>query len=645
MIEVPKELLWYGKETSPEKSKLLHAGPLNVIYQNGKLRKITVGDHEILRMIYIALRDHNWATIIPVIGEERIEEQKDGFKISYRSLFKEGLIHLLANVTITGESWGRITFEFVGEVLSEFRTNRTGFCVLHPITGCAGNPCTVTHVNGKKQVLSFPEHISPHQPMKRIAAMSWKINKDFSANLQFVGEVFEMEDQRNWTDDTFKTYCRPLELPFPYTLEKGDTIRQKVVLSIDGTPESENKVENPYQLHYGQDKKFAFPDIGIGEPDSNPILSDAEIALIKAADFDYYEIPVTFESSWVSELNNAMEEAEAMGLEVYLKAYFSDNYEIEVNQLAKVIGKSRGRIKALMVMQKGEVVTTDVLISNVAAEIRQAFPGTKIGAGTPGFYAQINRNRVLSEEVDFITYSVNPQVHAFDNQTLVENLNGLRDTVKSAKVWAGNKSVYISRVTFKMQINPATTSVHTVAEKELPSKVDVRQMSLFGAGWALGSLKYLIEAGVGAVTYFETIGERGIIQGDSGTKYPRHFIVDKRAVFPMYYVFQEVLRHKSGRVLKSSSSHPDVFEGLVLEHNDKKTFLLANYTGQTIEVQIDGIASETMVRKLDEKNASMAMYQHEAYTRSPWCDIQIEQPVTTIRIRPFGLVFINESTP
>ena len=35
------------------------------------------------------------------------------------------------------------------------------------------------------------------------------------------GDTFEMEDQRNWTDASYKTYVRPLALPWPYTLAGG----------------------------------------------------------------------------------------------------------------------------------------------------------------------------------------------------------------------------------------------------------------------------------------------------------------------------------------------------------------------------------------------------------------------------------------
>jgi len=39
--------------------------------------------------------------------------------------------------------------------------------------------------------------------------------------ISFEGDVFETEDQRNWTDASFKTYCPPLRLPYPRPFEAG----------------------------------------------------------------------------------------------------------------------------------------------------------------------------------------------------------------------------------------------------------------------------------------------------------------------------------------------------------------------------------------------------------------------------------------
>ena len=41
-----------------------------------------------------------------------------------------------------------------------------------------------------------------------------------------------MEDQRNWTDASLKTYSTPLELPFPVKLAAGEQIRQRAVLTL-----------------------------------------------------------------------------------------------------------------------------------------------------------------------------------------------------------------------------------------------------------------------------------------------------------------------------------------------------------------------------------------------------------------------------
>ena len=43
------------------------------------------------------------------------------------------------------------------------------------------------------------------------------------------GDIFEMEDQRNWTDASYKTYVRPLALPWPYTLPAGTELDLGVV--------------------------------------------------------------------------------------------------------------------------------------------------------------------------------------------------------------------------------------------------------------------------------------------------------------------------------------------------------------------------------------------------------------------------------
>ena len=127
---------------------------------------------------------------------------------------------------------GVLELRLTGGLRPPFLRNRIGICVLHPIVECAGKPCRVRHSDGAWKEHSFPRFISPHQPLKDIRALAWSPSERVQANIELEGEVFEMEDQRNWTDASFKTYSTPLELPFPVQLSAGEQIRQRFVLSL-----------------------------------------------------------------------------------------------------------------------------------------------------------------------------------------------------------------------------------------------------------------------------------------------------------------------------------------------------------------------------------------------------------------------------
>ncbi len=134
--------------------------------------------------------------------------------------------------------------------------------------------------------------------------------------------------------------------------------------------------------------------------------------------------------------------------------------------------------------------------------------------------------------MDFITYSINPQVHAFDNLSLVETLSAQGETVKSARKFSNNKPISVSPITLKMRFNPnATAPEANMKSDQLPPQVDVRQMSLFGAAWTLGSLKYLCESETHSLTYYETTGWRGVMETELGSHLPEKFFSSKKQFF------------------------------------------------------------------------------------------------------------------
>ena len=79
------------------------------------------------------------------------------------------------------------------------------------------------------------------------------------------GDTFEMEDQRNWTDASYKTYVRPLALPWPYLIAKGETIDQKVTLIVSGSASEIESVETGLSItSVSKSTNRAMPPLGLG---------------------------------------------------------------------------------------------------------------------------------------------------------------------------------------------------------------------------------------------------------------------------------------------------------------------------------------------------------------------------------------------
>ena len=76
-----KNILYYGKDKPLEKNIGIKAGPLNLFYEAGDLRYIKFKEKEIVRRVYVAVRDHNWDTVIPTISNIQINSSIDSFKI------------------------------------------------------------------------------------------------------------------------------------------------------------------------------------------------------------------------------------------------------------------------------------------------------------------------------------------------------------------------------------------------------------------------------------------------------------------------------------------------------------------------------------------------------------------------------------
>src|SRR5437016_2031846 len=155
-------VLYYGTEEPLAEAIDLRAGPLSMIFEpkNAILRYIRFGDREILRGIYVAVRDRNWGTVTPMISNLKTEVTAGAFHLSFDVNCHEGDINFRWNGNISGDNQGSVNFSFDGSARSTFWRNRLGFAVLHPIRECAGNPCAVEKVDGTVERGAFPRYRS-----------------------------------------------------------------------------------------------------------------------------------------------------------------------------------------------------------------------------------------------------------------------------------------------------------------------------------------------------------------------------------------------------------------------------------------------------------------------------------------------------
>jgi hypothetical protein len=648
-MTTPRNVLYYGDDRPLPERRHLRAGPLTVVYEDGDIRYVKFGTREILRRVYVAVRDPNWDTVLPRLSNVVIESTADTFRISYDVENIAAGIDYFWRGAITGGADGTITFSMDGEARSTFRRNRIGFCILHPIEECAGQPCRVEKVDGSVEEGVLPRFISPHQPYADMRAISHLVAPGLWAEVRFAGDIFEMEDQRNWTDASYKTYCTPLALPFPVEVAKGTRISQSVTLTLQGQVPAASARATPEELTFavGVAPATPLPGIGLGLAGHGGRLTLREIERLKLLNLAHLRADLWLaRPDWEATLARAIGETRALGIALELALMLSDAAESQLKALLAALNAAarsrRPRISRWLIFHQGEKSTTERWIRLARDLLSDWQPDAQFAGGTNHFFAELNRGRPPVQLLDAVTYSINPQVHAFDNASLVENLAAQAGTVESARQFSAGRPIIVSPVTLRMRLNPnATAAEPEPAPGELPARVDVRQMSLFGAGWTVGSLKYLAESGVHSVTYYETTGWLGVMETEAGSPLPARFRSERGGVFPMYHVFADVAEFAGGQVVPSRSSDPLTVDGVVLRQDGHTRVLLANFTDQAQIVNAGPLGERAIVRQLDATNVVEAIRDPEAFRAAPGTGLSTRRGTLAITLPPFAVACVD----
>ena len=649
---LPTRVLWYGVDQPLPAQVPLRAGPLTLVYEAGDLRYVRLGAREILRRVYVAVRDRNWGTVPGVRSGEQLEIQPDAFRITYTVDNRQGEIDFRWTATITGEPDGTIRFEMDGTARSTFMRNRIGICVLHPAE-CAGAEMRVEHVDGAVQDARLPLAIDPDQPVRPftdIRALSHEVEPGVRARVQLDGDAFEMEDQRNWTDASFKTFSTPLRLPFPVEVPAGTRIQQALTLTLEAARSGPSA---PYSASSAQPPTFSLepgalsqlPAIGLGRASRGQPLSEREVARLRALRLAHLRAGLDLRRPDVeAALAQAAQEARALGVGLELALLLPDEPERELEALRRLLDRLRPPVAAWLVYAANERLLGGTPIERIVAAARARLadyqPGAPFAAGSNADFIFVGRNPPPAALLERICTAVSPQVHAFDLASVTETLQAQGTLVRSAQQTTG-LPVAISPVTLMPRHNPYATGAAPEPEPgQLPPQVDVRQMSLYGAAWTLGSIKYLAEAGAASVTYYETTGWRGVMETEAGSPLPDLFRSIPGAVFPLYHVLADVGEFAGGHVVASRSSAPLRFDGLALQRGARTRLLLASFADEPQRVLVSGLRGALSVQTLDASSAEQAMRSPELFRAQAGEPLAVDGELA-VALPPFALVRID----
>jgi hypothetical protein len=585
-------------KASTQMSDVLHlrAGPLTMRFDrsSGWLRHVRAGGREALRAVYPAVRDRFWNTPPNVVSNLSVERADDHFRLAYVARCRQGPVDFQFIATVTGTADGAVRYSFDGEPRRAFLRNRIGLCVLHPIAGCAGRPCTIEHTDGAVEASRFPAEISPHQPFHDVRAIRHEVAAGAWLEVRFEGDVFETEDQRNWTDASFKTYSTPLGLPSPVEVGPGDFVQQAVTFRLTGTPPLAPEPRGPATVAPGGASFGRLPRIGFGLGDRPVTPTEAE--RLQAVRPAHLRVDVT-PANAAERLPAAAAEASLLGAGLEVAVLLGDDPADDLRRLAEAV-RSVGPPVASWLICRGR---TDVAGAAELALARRHLgghdPAARFGVGTNLYFAQLNRAGPPLGDADFVGFSVNPQVHAFDDESLIETLDGQSEVLAGAGRLAGGRPVIVTPITLRPRFNPNGSD-----GPDPLGGPDPRQASLFAAAWALGSVRRL--GGAASLTYFEAAGPRGLIDGDQVT--------------PAYHVFADLAEVADWPVEACACGRPLAVEGMLFRRESAWVALVANLTPRPQDVSLPFAAGgPARARVLDEAAADLARQRPEEFRAEP----------------------------
>lgn len=416
--------------------------------ESGQLRYLRIGPYELLRGIYGSVRRPDWGTVVPKIESFKLDKKRGSFVCTFEAIHKDDKMDFSWKGRIEGklieETHVEIEYEFEGTVPVEQKTNRLGLCLLHPAS-LKGIPVEIEHQKDACEMMSFPKLIKPDQPFKDTKAITYELTKGVGIRIELYGDGFETEDQRNYGDASYKTYCHPQEWGSPYVVKQGQVISQraKLIISLGGYKDEEPTpvATEGYLPSLGTLFKRA-----ISIPEMGKIM---KLGLTHA-----------------QAATEGFEQAKLLGGPVFLQTQTA-SIPNSLSPDDGILFTSIGNWKNL---------------NNVR--------GAKKLLAAQGWFIELNGVRPHFDEIDGAALGLQPKTHQFDTETMMECAWCIPDQAETAR-YIGAKTIVTGPVRLSDSPDKRTSGIEaalfTFASIANAVKAKVNYLTLFDAATLLES--------------------------------------------------------------------------------------------------------------------------------------------------------------
>ena len=381
--------------------------------------------HEFLRRMFITVRDRCWREVGPTHWESAVDEAKRTATLMACHISEQVAFEWQGTLRVSHDL-RKLRFALVGKALRDMEVCRLGLVILHPVNSMVGSqlaaigPQADQHLTVTDTIFSQP--IVDGIPLAMTEPFSELVieRADFGTlTLRFEGELFELEDQRNWGDASFKSYCTPLRLGFPRTVKAGASIAHSVEVRFDPA----SRRETSHVTASPRAEIGVFPTLGRERRLlSTPVRSHKEPA--------WHHVHFQIAEQTDTAILRSLLESVSPKIQIGVAADLASTAEV-----LDLLCRHRERVSRVILSGPGTSLPPAAEVERWRRHFEAATgsPYTPLLAGTGGYYVEFNRAMAFDVPASGLAFPLTATVHSDDDATIADNVAAIRDMAETAR--------------------------------------------------------------------------------------------------------------------------------------------------------------------------------------------------------------------